>query len=92
MTVNGEQEMSPLPDTFFSQVDEAKQRAARLAARSDALTNATKKRDDTLFALFRHLHALDNELRKLVHRFQSSNHIRRLDRVCKTTCGRPGPD
>jgi hypothetical protein len=27
----------------------------------------------------------------LVHRFQSSNHIRRLDRVCKTTCGRPGP-
>jgi putative tryptophan/tyrosine transport system substrate-binding protein len=28
----------------------------------------------------------------LVHRFQSSNHIRRLDRVCKTTCGRPGPD
>jgi MFS family permease len=25
----------------------------------------------------------------LVHRFQS--HIRRLDRVCKTTCGRPGP-
>jgi hypothetical protein len=65
MTVNGEQEMSPLPDTFFSQVDEAKQRAARLAARNDALTNATKKRDDTLFALFRHLHALDNELRKL---------------------------
>jgi Protein of unknown function (DUF3631) len=29
---------------------------------------------------------------ELVHRFQSSNHIRRLDRVCKTTCGRPGPD
>ena len=28
---------------------------------------------------------------QLVHRFQSSNHIRRLDRVCKTTCGRPGP-
>jgi hypothetical protein len=28
----------------------------------------------------------------LVHRFQSSNHIRRLDRVWKTTCGRPGPD
>jgi uncharacterized protein len=28
----------------------------------------------------------------LVHRFQSSNHIRQLDRVCKTTCGRPGPD
>ena len=28
----------------------------------------------------------------LVHRFQSSNHIRRLNRVCKTTCGRPGPD
>jgi hypothetical protein len=28
---------------------------------------------------------------RLVHRFQSSNHIRRLDRVCKTTCGRPGP-
>jgi tocopherol O-methyltransferase len=27
----------------------------------------------------------------LVHRFQSSNHIRRLDRVCKTTCGRRGP-
>jgi putative ABC transport system substrate-binding protein len=27
----------------------------------------------------------------LVHRFQSSNHIRRLDRVCKTTCGRSGP-
>ena len=57
--------MSPLPDRFFSQVDEAKQRAARLAARNDAVTNATKKRDDTLFALFHHLHALDNELRKL---------------------------
>jgi Arm DNA-binding domain len=28
----------------------------------------------------------------LVQRFQSSNHIRRLDRVCKTRCGRPGPD
>jgi molecular chaperone DnaK len=28
----------------------------------------------------------------LVQRFQSSNHIRRLDRACKTTCGRPGPD
>ena len=28
----------------------------------------------------------------LVQRFQNSNHIRRLDRVCKTTCGRPGPD
>ena len=27
----------------------------------------------------------------LVHRFQNLNHIRRLDRVCKTTCGRPGP-
>jgi putative ABC transport system substrate-binding protein len=28
---------------------------------------------------------------QLVHRFQSSNHIRRLDRVGKTTCGRSGP-
>jgi hypothetical protein len=31
-------------------------------------------------------------LDELVQRFQSSNHIRRLDRACKTTCGRPGPD
>jgi hypothetical protein len=34
----------------------------------------------------------DRYLYTLVHRFQSSNHIRRLDRVCKTRCGRPGPD
>jgi transposase len=32
------------------------------------------------------------EASRLVHRFQSSNHIRRLDRVYKTTCGRPGFD
>src|SRR5215469_5712297 len=28
----------------------------------------------------------------LVHRFQNPNHIRRLDRVCRTMCGRPDPD
>jgi len=28
----------------------------------------------------------------LVHRFQSSNHIRRLDRVCRTRCGRRDRD
>jgi hypothetical protein len=27
----------------------------------------------------------------LVHRFQIPNHIRRLDRVCRTMCGRPDP-
>jgi len=28
---------------------------------------------------------------RLVHRFQSPNHIRRLDRVCRTMCGRRDP-
>jgi ATP-dependent DNA ligase len=31
-------------------------------------------------------------LEGLVHRFQNPNHIRRLDRVCRTMCGRPDPD
>jgi hypothetical protein len=30
-------------------------------------------------------------LAMLVHRFQSPNHIRRLDRACRTMCGRPDP-
>jgi hypothetical protein len=30
-----------------------------------------------------------SNLSPLVHRCQSLNHIRRLDRVCKATCGRP---
>jgi putative tryptophan/tyrosine transport system substrate-binding protein len=38
------------------------------------------------------LTGITNLAGELVHRFQSSNHIRRLDRVCKTTCGRQGPD
>jgi hypothetical protein len=55
--------MSSLPE-IFSRIEGAKQRAVRLAARNDAATNAIKKRDDTLFALFHDLHGLDNELRK----------------------------
>jgi hypothetical protein len=34
----------------------------------------------------------DVEEEDLVRRFQNSNHIRQLDRVCRTKCGRPGPD
>jgi hypothetical protein len=30
--------------------------------------------------------------RFLVHRFRSSNHIKRLDRVCRTKCERRGPE
>src|SRR5215831_8431252 len=44
-------------------------------------------------------YAVENSVRdmielldSLVHRFQSPNHIRRLDRVCRTMCGRPDPD
>jgi len=32
------------------------------------------------------------EILWLVHRFQNPNHIRRLDRVCRTMCGRPDHD
>jgi Domain of unknown function (DUF4062) len=35
--------------------------------------------------------ALRYGLEVLVHRFQSPNHIRRLDRACRTMCGRPDP-
>jgi uncharacterized protein len=34
---------------------------------------------------------LETASRSLVHRFQSPNHIRRLDRACRTMCGRPDP-
>jgi inner membrane protein len=46
----------------------------------------------TRFLLFSYFFAVTASHGALVHRFQSSNHIRRLDRVCKTRCGRPGPD
>jgi hypothetical protein len=60
------------------------------AQQKEFVTIATDQPRDTRFEVdFRCLRPGD---RDLVHRFQSSNHIRRLDRVCKTTCGRPGPD
>jgi len=57
--------MSPVSDTIFSQIDTAERRVARLAARNDAVTDATKKRDVTLYALFHDLHELDKELHEL---------------------------
>jgi GAF domain-containing protein len=41
--------------------------------------------------LYRDLTEREAKIRRLVHRFQNPNHIRRLDRVCRTMCERPDP-
>jgi hypothetical protein len=61
-------------------------RTLKTLARENTKTTVIARR------LKRSVGATYQQASKLVHRFQSSNHIRRLDRVCKTTCGRPGPD
>jgi hypothetical protein len=54
-----------MSNSLFSEIDEAKKLAGRLAQRSAAVKRATKRRDNTLYRFFETLHRLDKHLRKI---------------------------
>ena len=54
-----------MSNRLFSDIDEAKMVAARLAKRSAAAESAIQSRDNTLYKLFEKLHQLDKRLREL---------------------------